>query len=225
MITADLNNIKDQYSEYRTLLFNDDIPEANKITFKLHSLPFAAGYSMYNEKSAKNKHIIAFCKLYKFSEKEINQILIHEMIHLWQTSHVKLDRYKVCSNDIAHDRVFRTKMNTINLILKKNMINLHIDEVCNYKLELDHRVHSKKMYDIIIFKYNSVPCIIKTTEYYKNKIISSLTSNENITDICNFKSNDVDFMQYKTSRSLSDDITSLDKDFYNKLKETYGERK
>lgn len=225
MITADLSNIKNWYSEYRSLLFNNDIPEFNNITFKLHSLPYAAGYSMYSEKSLKNKHIIAFCKLYKFSEKEIKQILIHEMIHLWQTYHVKLDRYKICSNNIAHDRVFKTKMNTINLILKRNMIDLHIDETCDYELKLDNRVHSNKMYNIIVFDYQGFHHIIKTTDSYIDKILNDLHNNKVISNVISFTSNDVDFMLFKTSRSSKNIQLLQDKELYNKIVKRYGERK
>ena len=222
MLKTDLFNIKNWYSEYRSLLFNNDIPEASNITFNLHNLPYAAAYSMYSEKS-KNRHIIAFCRLYKFSEKEIKEILIHEMIHLWQTAHVKLDRYKVCSNDIAHDRVFKSKMNLINLILEKNMLDLHIDEVCDYKLELDHRVHSNKKYDIFIFKYNSIPALIKTTNSYKDKIMSSLKNDSSASEILSFKNDNVDFMVYNTSRSFKG-FAKLDFDTYNKLIENYEQR-
>ena len=57
-------------------------------------------------------------------EKLIKETLIHEMIHLWQVSSVKQERYEVCTHEIAHDRVFKGKMATINLMLKyKDQVN------------------------------------------------------------------------------------------------------
>ena len=78
MKTSDLKYVKEWYSEYRSLLFNNDIPDVEDVDFKLHSLTYAAGYSAYIEHpktKSGNNHVIAFCKLFVFSEKEIKEIL------------------------------------------------------------------------------------------------------------------------------------------------------
>lgn len=135
----DIKNVKKLYDYYRTLLFNDDIPDSSQLEFKLHTLPFAIGYSKCCDKPLKSGavHVIAFCKWFKFPEKDIKETLIHEMIHVWQAYHVKEDRYRRCTNTVAHDRVFKCKMSTINLILRKNMEDLVIDEVYRGKLTWD----------------------------------------------------------------------------------------
>ena len=204
MKTSDLKYVKEWYSEYRSLLFNNDIPDVEDVDFKLHSLTYAAGYSAYIEHpktKSGNNHVIAFCKLFVFSEKEIKEILIHEMIHLWQDSHVKHERYKICSNDIAHDRVFRTKMNTINLLLKRYMIDLHITEVCDYNIRIDERVKSSKTYNIILFKFNGAPNIIKCTQKYVGNIKTELLNNTHVSDMFSLVSNDIIFSLFKTTKS------------------------
>ena len=139
MKKSDIKNIQSYYTEFNDLLFNGFLPPASKINFILHSIDGALGYSKYSEKPTKNgnHHTIAFCKWYEMDQKLIKETLIHEMIHLWQVYSVKKDRYSYCTNDIAHDRVFRGKMATINLILKKNCYDLSIsltydgDLTCN----------------------------------------------------------------------------------------------
>ena len=128
MKKSDIKNIQSYYTEFNDLLFNGVLPSASKINFILHSIVGALGYSKYSEKPTKNgnHHTIAFCKWYEMDQKLIKETLIHEMIHLWQVYSVKKDRYSYCTNDIAHDRVFRGKMATINLILKKNCYDLSI---------------------------------------------------------------------------------------------------
>ena len=165
MKKSDLINIKRYYNEYKTLLFGNDLPNDSEVDFILHSYKEAAGYSAYYDKPTRsgNHHVIAFCRYFYFTDKQIQEILIHEMIHLWQVYHVKEDRYKLCSNEIAHDRVFRAKMNTINLILKKNVIDVQITEVCTYNLILDTRLNSDKDFKILFFEgKNNVVYMIKT---------------------------------------------------------------
>lgn len=142
-------NLRSKYELFNILLFNNSLPRANNIDFILHDLAFAAGYSRRLDKPSKktgNIHEIAFCKYYMFTEKQITEILIHEMIHLWQVDHVAEWRYTKCTNDIAHDKVFTSKMKTINLILQKRGYDYVITEVCKYKLKLDPSVCPKKDY-------------------------------------------------------------------------------
>lgn len=158
MKISDLKNIKNRYNEFRTLLFNNDIPDADHVDFILHSIKYAVGYSTYRDKPNKsgNHHVIAFSKYFEYDEDWVVETLIHEMIHLWQVYHVKEDRYKICSNDIAHDRVFTSKMNTINLLLEKNFYNYKITQVCKEDLPLDPNQNSKKDF-YIIFLINKDP--------------------------------------------------------------------
>ncbi len=157
MNKKDLSNIKSDYELFNIILFNNSLPRANKIDFILHDLTFAAGYSRYREKPSKtgNNHEIAFCKYHAFSKRQIQEILIHEMIHLWQVHHVAEWRYKRCSNDIAHDKVFTSKMNTINLILAKRGYDLTIKQVCDDKLLLDENVKPKRDYYVIFAESNN----------------------------------------------------------------------
>lgn len=151
MNKKDLANVKSDYELFNIILFNNSLPRANKIDFILHDLTFAAGYSRYRDTPSKtgNIHEIAFCKYHVFSKRQIQEILIHEMIHLWQVHHVAEWRYKRCSNDIAHDKVFTSKMNTINLILAKRGYDLTIKQVCDDKLMLDENIKPRADYHII----------------------------------------------------------------------------
>lgn len=142
MNKKDLENIKSNYELFNALLFNNSLPRANKINFMFHRLAYAAGFSRHRDKPTKNGNIhdIAFCRYFVFTERQIQEILIHEMIHLWQDSHVSEERYKRCSHEIAHDRVFMSKMNTINVILERKGFDLKISDVFKDKLKLDENV-------------------------------------------------------------------------------------
>lgn len=151
MRKTDLDKFKlrSKYELFNILLFNNSLPRANNIDFILHDLPYAAGYSKRRTRPSKktgNIHEIAFCKYFIFTEKQITEILIHEMIHLWQVDHVAEWRYARCTNAIAHDKVFTSKMNTINLILKRKGYDCTVSEVCTYELEWDPMVCPKKDY-------------------------------------------------------------------------------
>lgn len=150
MTKTDLENmnLQSQYELYNVILFNNSLPRANNIDFILHNLQYAVGYSRYRQNPSKtgNIHEIAFCKYFDFTDRQITEILIHEMIHLWQVTHVAEWRYKYCSNDIAHDKVFTSKMNTINLLLNKKGFDYVIKQVCDDKLILDERIIPSKNY-------------------------------------------------------------------------------
>lgn len=142
----ELEPLKEQYDRFRKLLFNDDMPAASEIEFKLHSRAYAMGYSMHRKTPLKNGkiHVLAFCKYYKFTEREKLEVLIHEMIHIWQVYHVKEDRYKLCSDHIAHDRVFEAKMNTINLMLEHFDVFVKVSTRYMHKLNIDKDVVTEK---------------------------------------------------------------------------------
>ena len=101
------------------------------------------------------RELIAFCKYYVFDRDFFREVLIHEMIHLWQDSHVSIKRYKRCSWQVAHDRVFTSKMNTINLILKRNLYDIQIDTTCKKDLKLDDSWDSKTFFYMFFFETNS----------------------------------------------------------------------
>lgn len=177
MKNSDLKNIKEHYTTFRSLLFNNDIPTADNIDFILHSLKYAVGYSSYKETPGKsgNHHVIAFSKYFAYDERLVMETLIHEMIHLWQVYHVKEERYKVCSHYIAHDRVFSAKMNTINLILQKNFYDYKISEVCNEDLLLDSDLDSKTPFYVLFLinsKYDGRSVMIKVKEKDIEKVKS-----------------------------------------------------
>lgn len=179
MKKSELKNIKSEYELFNIILFNNSLPRANKIDFILHNLSFAAGYSHYRDTPSKtgNMHEIAFCKYFKFTERQIREILIHEMIHLWQVSHVAEWRYKRCSNDIAHDKVFTSKMNTINLILAKRGYDLTIKQVCDDKLKLDPDITPKE-YHYVFFgeTYSGKHICFKCTEKRFENIAKSFNT-------------------------------------------------
>lgn len=166
MKKSDIENIQSYYTEFNDLLFNGFLPPASKINFVLHSIVGALGYSKYSETPTKNgnHHTIAFCKWYDMSQKLIKETLIHEMIHLWQVYSVKKDRYSYCSNDIAHDRVFRGKMATINLILKKNCYDLNISLTYNGNVSCEMPDMSKTPFTILFIE--------KEGEQYIDKVDS-----------------------------------------------------
>ena len=143
MKQTDIKRVKEYYEKYRNMLFKDSIPTAEEIEFKLHAMPpVAIGYSKHCDKPLKSgkQHIIAFSKWLKFTEEELQEVLVHEMIHVWQLYHVKEDRYKICSDLIAHDRLFSFKVNQVNLILEKNYCFFKVDVRYDHKLVYDDTV-------------------------------------------------------------------------------------
>ena len=176
MKKSDIKNIQSYYTEFNDLLFNGFLPPASKINFILHSIVGALGYSKYSEKPTKNgnHHTIAFCKWYEMDQKLIKETLIHEMIHLWQVYSVKKDRYSYCTNDIAHDRVFRGKMATINLILKKNCYDLNITLAYDGNLKCDIPVKSKTPFTIVFVDNEGEQFIDKVNSECVDEYLSEL---------------------------------------------------
>ena len=177
MKKSDIKNIQSYYTEFNDLLFNGFLPPASKINFILHSIVGALGYSKYSEKPTKNgnHHTIAFCKWYEMDQKLIKETLIHEMIHLWQVYSVKKDRYSYCTNDIAHDRVFRGKMATINLILKKNCYDLKITLAYDGNLKCDNiPVKSKTPFTIVFVDNKGEQFIDKVNSECVDEYLSEL---------------------------------------------------
>ena len=176
MKKSDIKNIQSYYTEFNDLLFNGFLPPASKINFILHSIVGALGYSKYSEKPTKNgnHHTIAFCKWYEMDQKLIKETLIHEMIHLWQVYYVKKDRYSYCTNNIAHDRVFRGKMATINLILKKNCYDLNITLAYDGNLKCDIPVKSKTPFTIVFVDNEGEQFIDKVNSECVDEYLSEL---------------------------------------------------
>lgn len=221
MIQEDLKTIKSDYSLFNVMLFNNSLPNSSKIDFILHDMPEAVGYSKHCKRANKNTgnyHEIAFCKYYKFDRDFIREVLIHEMIHLWQDSHVSEKRYKVCSWMVAHDRVFTSKMNTINLILQKNFYDIKIDTVCKKKLELDPRINSdKEFYVIFLEDFGRHHIAIKTK--YKRKIISQILDKnkekELFKNVFYIKTNSYRYNLLKYVKSLNNELLSSSKDMFS----------
>lgn len=190
MTQEDLKTIKSDYSLFNIMLFNNSLPNSSKVDFILHDIPEAVGYSCHRKRKSKmgNYHEIAFCKYYVFDRDFIREVLIHEMIHLWQDSHVSENRYKVCSWNVAHDRVFTSKMNTINLILERNLYDIRIDTVCKKELSLDPRCDSESDFYVICMEdFGNHQMCIKTTKRYYKKIISQLLDKNNSDENSFFK--------------------------------------
>lgn len=195
MRKSDLTEIKKEYTFFRHLLFNDDIPDESQIDFTINSLTFAVGYSRHNPKPRRsgNVHEISFSKYFLLDNDDLLSVLIHEMIHLWQDSHIKEDRYKVCSHAIAHDHVFVAKMNTINMILARNMYNIKLSVVCDKKLPLDPNCDAKTPFNVVFFENSyGEHGMIKCRKKYTERIVNSLKDSENISKIFT-----IDTMSYK----------------------------
>ena len=113
-------------------------------------------------------------KYYNQTEKQYDETLIHEMIHLWQVSTVKQERYEICTHEIAHDRVFRGKMATINLLLKKNCYDLTISLEYSGNLESDMDVKPSEAFTIVFVEYNGNTWCDKVCTNDKEKYIEDL---------------------------------------------------
>ena len=177
MNKSELQNIKSDYGLFNAVLFNNCLPKANEINFMLHSLTYAAGFSRHRDKPTKNGNIhdIAFCRYYKFTQRQIREILIHEMIHLWQDTHVAEWRYKRCSNDIAHDRVFMSKMASINVILDRKGFDLKISDTFKDKLYLDENVSvSSDHYVFFGEDYGGQHIFFRTKQKDYDKVLGEL---------------------------------------------------
>ena len=107
-------------------------------------------------------------------QKLIKETLIHEMIHLWQVHSVKKDRYSYCTNDIAHDRVFRGKMATINLILKKNCYDLNITLTYDGDLSCDMPDKPKTPFTIVFVESEGKQLIDKVDSKYVDEYLNDL---------------------------------------------------
>ena len=176
MNNKDLQNIKSYYELFNIMLFNNSLPRSNEVDFKLHNYTFAAGYCKYNKRVPKSGNVyeIAFCKYLEFDELQIREILVHEMIHLWQMHHVAEWRYRRCSNEIAHDKVFTSKMNTINLILSKNGFDIRVSEVYKNKIKLDKKRNSRVYYYVFFIDMCHQHFFFKVKEKYFADFINSI---------------------------------------------------
>lgn len=124
------------YDEYRRTFFSEAIPSSDKIDFTRTDIEGCLGYSKHNfEDSPEYEHEIAFTKIYKMNETMLKSALLHEMIHVWQYYTVSGERYGVCSNYIAHDRVFKVKMASINATLENMCYGFKIFEAYDGKIE------------------------------------------------------------------------------------------
>lgn len=188
MTVAELKEVAEDYQTFNDLLFAGALPKKEEIDFQLHSLVIAAGYSMYREKPNKrtgNKEVIAFCRYFKFDQWQMREILIHEMIHLWQKTVVAPDRYIRCTNNVAHERTFTTKMNQINHILERNGYDLKIDTTFNDKLYLEE-IDAKKPFIVLFFvneeQGDEFHPMWKTTEKNYKKVLDGIKKYKEIFD-------------------------------------------
>lgn len=178
MNKADLKKIRVKYMFFRDMLFNNDIPSLSEVDFTLNNLTYAIAYSKHNPKPRKtgNVHEISFSRIYKLSDDEMTGVLIHEMIHLWQDVHVKEERYKICSHFIAHDKVFTTKMNTINMLLAKNMYNIKLSVTADKEYPIDPACEAKTPFTVIFIINSTVisglKCHVKDTDKFIEKLSS-----------------------------------------------------
>ena len=220
MTLEDLKTIKEDYSLFNIKLFNNSLPNSSKVDFILHDMPEAVGYSCHRSRKSKtgNYHEIAFCKYYVFDRDFIREVLIHEMIHLWQDSHVSEKRYKRCSWNVAHDRVFTSKMATINLILERNLYDIKIDTVCKKKLKLDTRINSDKdFYVIFLEDFGNHHIAVKTKN--KKKIISEILDKNKekqyFKNIFYIKTNSYRYNLLKYTKSVNNEILHSSKDIFS----------
>lgn len=210
MTTQELKEVANDYEMFNILLFNNSLPRKKEIDFQLHSLIFAVGYSSYREKPNKrtgNRHVIAFCRYFKFTKLQMREILVHEMIHLWQQTNVSAERYMRCSHFVAHERTFTTKMNTINIILERNGFDFQIDTVFRDKLYLEEK--DAKTPFIIIFFDSGEPgyhIMWKTNKKYYDKVLE---------DIKQYKENFDNIPLEEKTREKWGELYRLDTTAYN----------
>lgn len=126
----DFGLIQTIYDTYKDLLFGDTIPDSGLVRFVECDMEGVMGYSQYiGEPDCYSE--LAVTDAYELSILQISSIVVHEMIHIWQTYHVSDERYRICSNEIAHDRVFTSKMMAINAILEREGCGFLIDVTMN----------------------------------------------------------------------------------------------
>ena len=146
---TDLTYIKFLYESFRNIFFGDSIPEASMIDFKLSYMKDCLGYSMHKDvvnQDNENYHEIAITSAYALKDSDIKSVLLHEMIHVWQYYCVSDKRYEKCSNFIAHDRVFKTKMACINAKLEEMCEDFRLSvtaEMKNYFIIDDNKDDDK----------------------------------------------------------------------------------
>lgn len=183
MKKSDLIKVKKEYTFFRSMLFNNDIPELSQIDFTLNSLTDAVAYSKHNPKPRKsgNIHEISFSKYYLLDDNDLKSVLIHEMIHLWQDSHVKEERYKICTHKIAHDHVFIAKMNTINMLLARNMYDIKISVLWEKNIKIDPVCEAKKPFTVIFAKLeNGAKIMFKCKDDHAPALIEQIKSLKNL---------------------------------------------
>lgn len=180
MTTEELKDVAKDYELFNKMLFAGSLPPKEKIDFQLHSLIFAAGYSLYRDKPNKrtgNNDVIAFCRYFKFDQWQMREILIHEMIHLWQKSVVSAERYNRCTHNVAHERTFTAKMNQINIVLERNGYDLKIDTTFKDKLYLEEK-DAKTSFIVLFFvneEQNADYCHMwKTNTKYYDKVLEDI---------------------------------------------------
>lgn len=115
-----INDIKKHYIKFNVLFFNNTLVPVSKVKFVSNNENSSAGY-MYQCKGTVYEGIydfaIAFNKELIHKDSDVQSILLHEMIHIWQYNSIDFDKYDSdYSWESGHDRVFVSKMNSINML-------------------------------------------------------------------------------------------------------------
>ena len=120
MTYTELMNLKPEYDKFNALLFNSSLPKSNEIIWSLNDIEHAVAFSRTLVSPILGcTHEMSFEIKNQLDYWFTVSVMIHEMIHIWQSVTVDEDRYKMVSQEIAHDRVFTCKMKTINIVLKR----------------------------------------------------------------------------------------------------------
>lgn len=117
----DVDFLKARFNQFNTLCFDSLLPDvtirmsnaARSVGMFIHPRGYPAG----KPRDAAMCHIRISCRL-DLPEREIEDIIIHEMIHYWIW-------FNAISDNGPHGNVFRTKMNEINSRYSRNISIRH----------------------------------------------------------------------------------------------------
>ena len=174
MKREDLKLLAADYKLFNLVCFANQLPKAEEINFTLNGFKFCAGYTTQKEVEKGGKIEISFSKYFDFTERQRREVLIHEMIHIWQQNVISSERYIVCTNSVAHDKVFKAKMGTINIVLEKKGFDLTISDVFSESCKLNVPP-TKNPYNLVFMKDRYGDWFrVKVSQRYLQKYITEM---------------------------------------------------
>lgn len=150
------------YKNFNQLYFNNELPLPNEIQFKFVK-KFLGQVSWEGTYKNGGSCILKMSTAYRLTDFEIEKIIIHEMIHVWQWVHNYCD---------GHGKTFKLKATLINVKTNHKYSIARCTEIENSVSIKDEN----KCYNGIIMTYNDVRypgknmvaiCNEKSIEYFK----------------------------------------------------------